>query len=251
MDDIDVYEFRIGAYTPSTIPMSRLAEYMVQLAIILGEEERVHFNRLSEGSTRIACFVEQEAVPKVRENVQQLEAGISGPRSLAFERANEMLRKDNGEGTLSRGGAKILHFPGKHTVQQPVFGPITKPTSKDGILIKVGGKDKTAHATIEDLEGRTWNFEVTRSLAKDLAPHLFGKPIRLMGQGKWTRHEDGVWRHKSLKAINFEVLDDRTLADFVSHLRAASEGIWNSYGFTPADIMELRGSTEGAGDGNS
>ena len=31
------YRFSIDAYTPATMPMARLAEYMAQLALILGE----------------------------------------------------------------------------------------------------------------------------------------------------------------------------------------------------------------------
>jgi len=45
------YRFKIDAYTPDTMPMSRLAEYMRELSEMLGEPSAVHFERLEPGST--------------------------------------------------------------------------------------------------------------------------------------------------------------------------------------------------------
>lgn len=51
------YRFQIDAYTPETITMARLAEYMTYLAQVLGETASVHFDRLL-GSSRKAVGVE-------------------------------------------------------------------------------------------------------------------------------------------------------------------------------------------------
>jgi hypothetical protein len=47
--------------------MARLAEYMTELATILGEPAYVHFVRLKSGSTRLVHKVQFEAMPKVLE----------------------------------------------------------------------------------------------------------------------------------------------------------------------------------------
>jgi len=114
----------------------------------------------------------------------------------------------------------VLFFPGYKTIFPPKLGPFTQITECDGMLIRVGGKDKSAHATIEDAEGNTWNFEVSRELAKELAQHLFGAPLRLHGKGCFTRDEDGKWQCKDLRATEFSVLDD-------SPLDVVLERIWN------------------------
>ena len=44
--------------------MSRLAEYMGELARFLGRSEQVHFVRLEEGSTVLVQTVEREAMPE-------------------------------------------------------------------------------------------------------------------------------------------------------------------------------------------
>jgi len=43
----ELLEFVIDAYSPETLPMSRLAEYMAQLATLLGEKDHVHFVELA------------------------------------------------------------------------------------------------------------------------------------------------------------------------------------------------------------
>ena len=58
------YRFTIGAYSPDTIPMARLSEYMGDLASLLGEKGAVHFEGTEEGSTVLKASVETEAIPK-------------------------------------------------------------------------------------------------------------------------------------------------------------------------------------------
>ena len=73
MDELGCeYRFTIDAFTPDTLPMSRLAEYMANLARLLGEVECVHFVRLEGGSTAVVHSVEPEAVPEVRKRVQSI-----------------------------------------------------------------------------------------------------------------------------------------------------------------------------------
>ena len=60
------YRFKIDAYSPETIPMARLAEYMSDLAVLFGNRENVHFVQLEPGSTTLLQRIEYEAVPKVK-----------------------------------------------------------------------------------------------------------------------------------------------------------------------------------------
>ena len=54
----DVYELYIDVFTPATISMSRLAEYMRDFAEMLGHHEHVHFERLKSGSLSLATRVD-------------------------------------------------------------------------------------------------------------------------------------------------------------------------------------------------
>src|ERR1700722_12332094 len=107
------YRFKIGAYSPAKIPLERLAQYMEQLAELLGEAQQVHFGGLARGSTVILAKVENEATPKVHERVAKVKSG-GGPSEArrAYQAVNRMLREDNANGSL-KGNAVILPFPGR------------------------------------------------------------------------------------------------------------------------------------------
>ena len=236
MIDDDIYTFRIDAYTPETIPMARLAEYMTVLAAMFGEKDSVHFKGLETGSTNLLSRVEREAAPKVRENINNASAGDGKPEAVkAYKQANDMLRKDNASAMLKRSGSNVLDFPGRKAPRPPKLGPFNQSIEKDGVLVRVGGIDKSAHAMIEDGDGATWSFEVSRELAVKLAHHLFGKPIRVSGTGRFFRDEEGAWQHSILKATDFHPLNANSLADVVGRIRTLQMGAWN----TDADPMEL------------
>ena len=52
MNDQHEYRFVIDALSPDTLPMARLAEYMGELARLLGRPDQVHFERLGGGEHR-------------------------------------------------------------------------------------------------------------------------------------------------------------------------------------------------------
>ena len=223
--DQETYTFKIGAYSPDTIPMARLAEYMAAIAELYGEQGSVHFQGLKKGSTIVVSRVEHEGVPKVRENVQSAQwADSRGPAANAFKRVNKMLREDNATGEVRRGRAKVLQFPGRDLLLPARLGPFNQAVSKDGVLVRIGGKDSTAHAMLEGPDHQILSFEVSRDLAIQLAPHLFGDPIRLVGQGRAVRNEQGEWEFLSLKASGFVQLSSESLAETVQRIRRASGG---------------------------
>jgi hypothetical protein len=95
------YRFKIDAYSPDTIPMARLAEYMAGLAQLLGEPAAVHFKRLEAGSTVLVHNVEGEAAPIVRHRLAAVRRGDGPPEALrAFKTLNKYLRDNNAVGVL-------------------------------------------------------------------------------------------------------------------------------------------------------
>ena len=237
MIEDDIYTFRIDAYTPDTIPMARLAEYMGALANVFGEKSSVHFKGLANGSTKVVARVQREAAPKVRDNVSN---AIAGDRQTdpakAYKLVNVMLRDDNAAATLDRGDSNVLNFPGTKMLRPPKLGPFNQAVEKDGVLVRIGGKDKSAHAIIEDGDRVTWSFEVTRELAIELAHHLFGKPIRLAGTGRFFRDDEGQWQHTALRATDFHALNADSLADVVGRIRRLPVNTWKS-GTDPMTLL--------------
>jgi hypothetical protein len=65
-------ELYIDAFTPESISMSRLAEYMTGFAVLLGQEEHVHFERLKPGSLSLAARSDQVAHNRVRRRLDEV-----------------------------------------------------------------------------------------------------------------------------------------------------------------------------------
>src|SRR5207302_7431798 len=95
------YELWIDAYSPTTIPMKRLGDYMAQLGRLLGNEDNVHFRKLVGGSTAVRYGVKREALPKIEERLAQLKHNEANNDVLsARNEMNEMLRLDSAVGEI-------------------------------------------------------------------------------------------------------------------------------------------------------
>ncbi|MGR6466305.1 hypothetical protein [Rhizobium sp. PAMB 3182] len=213
------YRFRIDAYSPDTIPMSRLAEYMAELAAILGEQRAVHFERLERGSTVIVHKVEREAVPKVRERTTAVRRN-EGPQDAlkAYRAVNKLLRDDNAIGTLQEKKGVIIRFPGRELVEEK-YPTIRQQGTLDGVVVSVGGADNTVHVRLLS-EGVpvTGCYTNSRSLGKELAAK-FDENVRLIGVGSWSRDSDGKWQLEKFRIDAFEVLKPIFLSDALAELQ--------------------------------
>lgn len=214
------YKFKIDAYTPDTIPMSRLAEYLADLSIILGNRERVHFNRLEDGSTTPVVRVEWEAEPKVRDRLHKVKLKEAPEDVLRADREiNRKLAEDNAIGTLQDpSGGKVLHFPGRELLKKLIFGPITQPGVFQGVPISVGGERDPVPVHLEDGKDK-YIVYARRTVAKDIARFLFTTPIRVEGMGRWIRHADGEWELVDFKVTNYSLVTDGDIRTNINDLR--------------------------------
>src|SRR4051794_31912399 len=110
--------FYIDAYSPETIPMAKLAEYMADFAALLGRDNAVHFGGLASGSTKLAAVVEYEDVPKVATRLGDLRRGNAAKDAVkVFDAIDTRLANDNATGRIyiesQEGLAELLAFPGR------------------------------------------------------------------------------------------------------------------------------------------
>jgi hypothetical protein len=250
----DEYEFWLDAYSPETIPMERLAKYMAALAKMLGHGGSVHFERLKSGSTVHVLRVEKEDAPKVSERVERIARGDAANDAAvaAFDELNVLLRDDNAIGRLSRRDNQgntnrlVLSFLGRDMPRQPTYGPFTETAVIEGELVRIGGKDKSAHAQIVDPEGITWSGEMDRELATRMAQYLYkGSILRVTGDARWERREDGKWKLIGFKILDFDVLEDESLEVVAGRVRELRKTDWDSVKDVDAFITASRGESDG------
>jgi hypothetical protein len=246
MNDDKKLIFYIDAYSPDSIPMAKLAEYMADFAALLGKDNAVHFAGIERGSTKIAARVEFEDVPKVTTRLHDIRRGTP-PRDAAkiFEQIDDRLANDNAigqilvEGENGAAPAELLAFPGRTRPKVQSYGPFNQDGHLDGVLISVGGKDETISIRLQNGETIYANCDTTRTIARELGKHLF-EPVRIHGSGRWTREADGKWTLLRFRVHRFDVLGSVSLRDTVTALRAVPGSGWEEQVDPLAELDDLR-----------
>jgi len=75
---------KIDVFTPGTLPMSRLADYLKQFALMVGSEDNVHFAKVGEGSAKLLAYIEPQSVPSVKARVQSIADGTAPASTESF-----------------------------------------------------------------------------------------------------------------------------------------------------------------------
>jgi hypothetical protein len=216
------YSFTIsGGYTPKTIPMERLGEYMAALARMLGEETYVHFESVVEGSVALKARVDEPARTRVRERVRSVRTGAA-PAEVRrhYTQLDDMLRKDNAYAALAGGDDVVVPFPGRKRAEPVVYGPFRQQGTIDGEVYRIGGKDASKHIHVHSADRDLSVLYASESVALRLRHHLFGGTLRFRGEGTWFRHDDGTWELRNFRVDDFEELSDASLIETVARLRA-------------------------------
>lgn len=209
-----------GAYTAETMPLGRLAEYLKELAGMLGDEKSIHLIRVDTSSTVPILRIDHEAADRVRRRAIGVQRGMA-PRSalMSYRRINTMLIEDSSVATLYEGTAEIIPFPG-HRKEDAVISGIIKQGSLDGRLDKVGGSRDWVPIQLQPDLGSDpiTGCVAKRQLAKEMGHHLF-TPVRLFGRGKWGRSAEGKWSVERFVVDDFLPLEPASLKDAVRELR--------------------------------
>lgn len=214
------YRFEIDAFSPATIPMSRLAEYISDLAKIFGNNNSVHLLKFEAGSTVPVIVVDWEADPKVLDRVKAIkfhEAPVEAEQ--AARDINRRLLQDNAKAVLrDPTGSGIFSFPGRENATKLEFGPVNQAGVFQGVPIKVGGENDPVPVHLEEGQEK-YIIYARRSLAKDIARHLFTSVVRVEGTGRWIRHTDGEWEMLSFHASSFTPIENADIRANVNELR--------------------------------
>jgi hypothetical protein len=224
--------------------MSRLAEYVSDLAKLFGNNNSVHLLKIDQGSTVPVVMVEWEAEPKVRDRIRAIKHHEAPEEAQqAAKDIDRRLLQDNAKGVLvDPVGSKILRFPGRENATKLEFGPVNQAGVFQGIPIKVGGENDPVPVHLEDGKDK-FIVLARRSLAKDIAQHLFTSVVRVEGTGRWIRHADGEWEMLSFHASSFKVIEDADIRENISELRELP-GEWKKLEDPLAELERIRRGTK-------
>jgi hypothetical protein len=238
------YRFKIDAYSPETMPLPVLIEYLKDVAEILGEDHSTHLIRIEKGSTCPVIKIDAEAVPKIHKRAEEIKTGDAPPKVIeAFNRLTQRLRNDNAQsgGIISPNGENLIVFPVKET--PPLgYGPFNQQGVIDGIPVMIGGTREQVPIHLEGRGGETYVCYTNRAIAKRIAAHFFTTIIRAEGNGRWIRHAEGQWEMKTFKITDFTPLTDESnisLRKSIDKIRAIPAK-WKELSDPVAELKRIR-----------
>jgi hypothetical protein len=232
--------------TPLTIPMSRLVEYLSDLAQLLGHNESVHFMSVGDGSAQPIIFIEAEEEGRVLHRVRNAKMGVADRNAnIAYKRLDDRLREDEGSGEFYSASAapttEIIEFPGKNAVTYESIGPLREPASLVGELKRVGGMDDSVPVHLKRSDEEKYYCETTEAIAKQLAPLIY-QTIRVHGMAYWARDEEGRWILTKFKIQSFdpEPLRGDSFSETLERLRKIPENGWSDVQDPLAELRRIR-----------
>ena len=214
----------IDAFTPATLPMARLAEYLREFAALLGSEGSVHFEGVSHGSAVLASRSEPTASRKIRNRLDDVLLHRAPKSAMrAYANIDNLLADDNAIGQVRQGPAQIIEFPGRRRANAEKTGPVRRHGNLDGQIFQIGGRDETINIHLREGE-QSHRCEASIALARRLAPHLLDGKVRLFGEGDWLRTDTG-WTLVRFTATDFVVLDQATFRKTLKTVNGIFDGI--------------------------
>jgi hypothetical protein len=230
--------------SPLTMPMSRLAEYLADLAVIMGHKESVHFIKVADGSHACVMYVDAEEESRVTHQVQSAARGMA-PRvaNEAYKRLDDRLREDDANGEIENISrqAKVLDFPGKKLDLPQPYGPIKEAASIIGILKRVGGFDKSVPIHLQRADDVIFYCDADEIIAKQLAPY-YAQPIRVHGTATYSRGKEGEWKidHFKIQSFDPKPLSEESFSQTIDKLRAIPGSEWSQISDPLEELRKLR-----------
>jgi len=227
MADYEDISFVIPGYTPETMPLNRLIEYLQQMAVVLGDPENLHLIDIRRSSTAPVLRTPIATALVARERAQRVQRGEGTRRQTdAYNKIRYMLRRDAAAAVQPQRPA-LLTTPNRVLLEIPVAPDSTGAieglrqfTTIDGQLMRIGGAGEVAALQVQSLEGQVLSgFTAKRALAKEMAMLLY-EPIRLSGVGQWCRNENGKWLLDRMLVQSYERLEDEDIVLTLERLRS-------------------------------
>jgi hypothetical protein len=224
MADFEELSFVIPGYTPETMPLNRLIEYLQQMSVVLGDPENLHLIAINEGSVAPVLHAPKAVVIEAKDRAGRIQRGDGTRKQVdAYNRIRRMLRRD----ARDAGRPAVLSSANKVILEIPVapddlgvLSGIRQATTIDGQLIRVGGAGDDAALQVQDLQGRIMSgFTAKRPVAKELAK-LMWEPVRLSGIGLWARSGEGEWVLERMQVQSYERLEDEELSLVIERMRS-------------------------------
>lgn len=225
----NTYLFRILEKKPDQIPMDRLADYIRAFASLIGKDNCPTLEGIKASSTGLSTLVPENLCESVDRRILEAANDPQSNPGLAASKIDRMLYEDGVTAELSDHRNNVIYlFKGLHDdVENETW--VIQSGCVDGVVVGLHGADKTMHLQIKNEFNKTQRFIVKdEELARQLILKFKDGNVRLTVHGRWIRVDDS-WSPEPSKCVvtSFEILDDSSLLEIFSGLRAVPGNGWS------------------------
>lgn len=223
------YALHIKGVTFNTLGLARLADYMKEFALLLGEDARPTFAGAVKGSVVLRARDRSEYPVLTKSRVRQAAANTEAPGHNAYEKISSLMRRDGARGQIVDRSDNVLatftpRIPANDDMQEIV---ISDEGELDGIVVGVSGADDTAHIRLQEASGSIHSITVRdMTLARELATRFRANTVRLHVHGTWKRTAAGLWEPHALYGDRFEDLNQSDAHETFLELAAIPGNGW-------------------------
>jgi hypothetical protein len=248
MPDFKELRFKINGkvddaeFTPTTMPMARLAEYLVDLAVLLGHKESVHLIKVEEGSAQPLIYYDALEEGRIFARVRGAVNGTGQPDAIeAYQKIDRRLKRDDGFAQLVNGKSQLADFPGARQLMEETYPKIKERATLVGRLRRVGGRGDTIPIWIERADHKMLYCDTTEALSKQLID-FYLQVVRVHGVGVYIRTENDEWEQDRFIIQSFDpapLAEESIIATF-DKLRAIDDNEWNQVKDPLAELRRIR-----------
>jgi hypothetical protein len=212
------------------LPLARMAEYLKEFALLLGEESRPVFAGIVAGSVVIRARETSSMPPALtRTRMKVARSDREAPGGRNYARLNELMAGDGANGiVLDRDENTVIELPGREVAAPaPREYTMSDVGFIDGVVVGITGVDDTVHIRIQESSGATHSIDLRDlSRAREVAQHFRAGSVRVHVHGTWKRLAEGNWVPLAVHFDHFEILDEGTAREVFDALAAIPGNGW-------------------------
>ena len=237
-------KFQINAFNQGTLPMFRLAEYMMKFTQLISSKKdrgEIYFERLEKGSLGVVSHFPSRFSATINRRCIDATNGMGDRHAIsAWKQLELMLMQDKSSGSIfDEAGNIVVNFP---YTEEITIGPILQKDTLTGMLIRVGGKRDMIPVHIVN-KRTTFVCRAPHGMAQELAKCLF-KRIHVHGRANWERSSIGKWVLRKFIIKEFEEIKECDLDSALDELCDLGGSNWSLVQDPIGELIMSRGHEE-------
>jgi hypothetical protein len=240
------YALHIKGVDLKSLPMSALAEYLKEFANLLGENAKPVLDGIVKGSVVVRAKQHGEHPAITRNRLQIMQTNGDSVAAKSYQKLQTMLARDQARAdVVDRQMKVVVSFAQIEAANERAIESIVHDTGTiDGRVVSITGADDTVHIKLMNDQQQEYKITVRDlGLAKELASKFRGPIVRVHVHGTWKRDINGKWIGHSIYADSLEELEEDSLLDVMSRLKAHPGG-WLAIEDPTAEWLEIRGQND-------